>query len=699
MQANLRGGTGAGLRYGTPFCIYLLCLAIGGQACAEEAVLDVRADTIVVEVADESAPNFYTARCSGRVRICYKNMELSAEEALYNSKSGRLQASGNVTLLEDGSEVTAEKIEYHIDSGRMQAAQAGCHCGDWFIRADEAKKTDTGYELLRSSFTTCNLENPHYKFRASRLKIYPGERLLAHNVVLYAGRVPLFYLPVLWRSLKEHPSGLMLYPGYSRERGLVLLGYYNWYLSGALSGRWYLDYLGKTGIGKGLDVHYQSGQSAAGYLFGYHIDEEQAPSGEESPEERWKLHLRHRQRLPGHIDTILRVDKLSDISFNDDYLNEQTLRLFTRSELENHAPTCSFSATMDRPQYIAGLFARKRINDFATVVEALPSLSLSLKERSISDSPFHFSADTTLSSLRLSPGEEKTEEATGRLQLSSQSTIGWLKAEPSVVAKGFWHSRDKKGLSSFQDGLEARLGLTTGNGIWKIFEMKGHPLIESIRHLVEPQLIYTYCPKPGEEAGNVYDFCNRPGSQRELIELGLINRIQKKLSSGKKVDIARVDLGTSYNLISEEEPLSNINMRLKGFFEKASLETGASFDTYEGRLESLDNDLNLRIGKWKAGGGTRFYEPSGVKKVFDAAISLDGALMAGLRLGLSTRYDLNNNRFKLQQVSLIKDLHCWEGQLFCQRKHHIEEPDELNIFIGFRIKALPGGSMHIPVAQ
>ncbi len=46
-------------------------------------------------------------------------------------------------------------------------------------------------------FTGCDLEeHPHYIFQASTMEIYPGDYLIAYNVVFYEldGRLPLFLL-------------------------------------------------------------------------------------------------------------------------------------------------------------------------------------------------------------------------------------------------------------------------------------------------------------------------------------------------------------------------------------------------------------------------------------------------------------------------------------------------------------------------
>lgn len=83
--------------------------------------------------------------------------------------------------------------------------------GTWYVHGTELYTS--GNDRLygsATSFTTCDLEEPHYHFSASELKVVHKSVMVARNVTLRFADVPVLWLPFIVQSLKpDRRSGLL----------------------------------------------------------------------------------------------------------------------------------------------------------------------------------------------------------------------------------------------------------------------------------------------------------------------------------------------------------------------------------------------------------------------------------------------------------------------------------------------------------
>lgn len=83
--------------------------------------------------------------------------------------------------------------------------------GTWYIHGSELYTS--GNDRLygsATSFTTCDLEEPHYHFSASEIKVVHKSVMVAKNVTLRFADVPVLWLPFMIQSLKpDRRSGLL----------------------------------------------------------------------------------------------------------------------------------------------------------------------------------------------------------------------------------------------------------------------------------------------------------------------------------------------------------------------------------------------------------------------------------------------------------------------------------------------------------
>lgn len=199
----------------------------------------------------------------------------------------------------------------------------GAH-GDWRLRAKSARKTpEQRFDYWGADFTGCNFEPPHYHFRSTRLTVVPQRYMLARNAVFYLGRVPIFYTPVLYKSLKpRHLLRMRLEPGYDRRNGPFMKGTLITEHAPSLYSKLYLDYYAKQGVGTGLELERNdASRGSRGALLGYRIKETSTGN------DRWGVIGNGYETLGASWAAQGRLQWQSDADFNNHYARSRTLRV------------------------------------------------------------------------------------------------------------------------------------------------------------------------------------------------------------------------------------------------------------------------------------------------------------------------------------------------------------------------------------
>ena len=119
--------------------------------------------------------------------------------------------------------------------------------------------------MCRSYFTTSDYANPGYRFKASTITVYPNNRVVLHNMVLYAGSVPIFYFPYFVYALDDKQdfglsSGTQIQAGSKSNWGFFLLNSYTTRISEDLRPTFRFDYRVDRGVAGGMDLRYKAGE-------------------------------------------------------------------------------------------------------------------------------------------------------------------------------------------------------------------------------------------------------------------------------------------------------------------------------------------------------------------------------------------------------------------------------------------------------
>lgn len=152
-------------------------------------------DTLRISKDSIDAPVHYSAEDSGVLIIStkefflygkattqYKDIDLQAATIQYNQEKQTISAKGssdtskgslNKTKMKQGETSTlSDSIAYNMKTQKGITYNTYYQEGELFVNANRLKKADSNIVFAyRGSFTTCNLDTPHFVFRTKKMKI------------------------------------------------------------------------------------------------------------------------------------------------------------------------------------------------------------------------------------------------------------------------------------------------------------------------------------------------------------------------------------------------------------------------------------------------------------------------------------------------------------------------------------------------
>lgn len=134
------------------------------------------------------------------------------------------------------------KMKFKEKSGKLKEHTV-YYFGEKTENATDTKGKEC-WNIGNGFITTCDLKHPHYEFRASKIRLYPNDYLIAYDVVFVVLDVPIMYLPVYYVNLNgEKKQPLEFHFGYDENSGFYVQVKFNYYLSkdqpGSTAYNWY----------------------------------------------------------------------------------------------------------------------------------------------------------------------------------------------------------------------------------------------------------------------------------------------------------------------------------------------------------------------------------------------------------------------------------------------------------------------------
>ena len=234
---------------------------------------------------------------------------------------------------------------------RTSFAQRGA---EWYIRGNATPRGSRVVFVELGNFTSCELEQPHYYFRAGQIKVVTQDILVAWPVTLYIHDVPVIWLPFFAQDIRDGRRSGFLPPRFgvndiaggssSVRRSISDFGYYfaiNDFMDAQATVDWFSGRFTRVNTAfryKVLKKFFQ-GNILASYSFGN--------------EQTFQLQMRHQHDLTPVTNIRVNTNFISDTkvyesqSFNP---RSQTQRISSDLGLQHRFSFASLNLSASRRQ-------------------------------------------------------------------------------------------------------------------------------------------------------------------------------------------------------------------------------------------------------------------------------------------------------------------------------------------------------------
>ena len=635
-----------------------------------------------------------TAYLYGNSKVDYENMKLTSDKVHMNLDKSTVRATGTVDSTAEGGikgkpVFTMGKDEYKSDTMAFNfKSKKGLIKGiyteqqDGFLRGEVGKRDSTGSIYLQHGrYTTCDKPHPDFYIALSRAKVRPGKDVVFGPAYLVVADVPLpLAIPYgFFPFSKKYSSGFIM-PSYGDEsdRGFYLRdgGYYF-----AISDKWDLKLLGeiytKGSWGVSAASNYRKRYRYSGsFLFSYQ-DSKTGDKGlpDFAEQESFKIQWNHRQDPKANPYSSLAASvNFATSSYERNNLNSmynpQTLTQSTRtssvswstgfssiglslsattnlaqdmrtSSIQITLPDLNISLSRFYPFKRKHLVGKERwyekismsytgqlANSISTKEDKLLHSNLIKDWKNAFQHTIPVQANFTLFNyINVTPSFNFTDR-----MYSKKVTRGWDNTLQKEVVRDTTYGFHNVYNWSMSVGASTKL-----YGFWvpnrKLFGDK----IQAIRHVITPQVSFSYAPNFGARRYGYYDsyqytdasgnvklveyspfqdeLYSVPGKYKtEMISWDISNNIEMKIKSDKdttgykKISIIdELGASMSYNAAADYHRWSDLSMRLRlKWWKNYTFSMNAQFATYAYELDANGKPYVGNHTEWGYGRLPRF---------------------------------------------------------------------------------------------
>jgi len=643
-------------------------------------------------------------RAEGNVVITKDGTTLTSDRAVVFINTGDAYADGHVVLRYENNTFTADKMHYNFKTGLGDLVQTHFVGQNWFSQGETGRKVaDQAFTLQDAYITTCDLQDPHYKIKGQEIRIYPDDRVVIHNPVVYLWDIPILWMPRYTFPLDDERSRFSIAPGYRSDFGAFLQTAYSFYQTDNIKGNFLLDYFTDRGVGAGADVQYKYKNEALGQILTYVIDDRAydptgVNEGDERDSTRYRFNWENKQQIS--YDTRL----ISEFNIQSD---KDIVRDYFRSEFRNeNQPENFVDITKSTPDYQITLFVSTQIDDVFNVLERLPELRLTTRKQRIQDTPIFYRSEQRIGYLNFNFGDDQNKELPEDEQLFDfdsfrfdsfhefsypKKYLGWLSFEPRFGFRVTTYSADEDGDSTTRGLYNA--GFDVFTKISKTWEDVQDEFwdINKLRHVIEPAVQYSIVGHPSVRPDELLQFDGIDSIDRvNQFRLSLRNRLQTQRDM-ETIDIINFEvfafLFPSHTDIDEQsQAFSDVFLDFEArpvrwlkFDIDARIDTE---DTSDG-IESINTDLVYYYDDTLAFTFAQRFLKRGSNLYI---IEVDYQINPDWQVKAFQRIEAESGDLQDSEFALLRDFHDWKG-VFSYR--HREFRDEDTFFVLFYLKDFP----------
>jgi len=672
------------------FLILIVFFIFSTQSFAQEQGENVELNGDIIEYSRDGQ----TVIAKGNVIIVRGDTTIMGDRVEFSQKTNMAYANGNVRLVMPNGEIEGEDMTFNFAEMKGDFHGAKLISDPYYgTGAVISKVSDNQMKMKDSFITTCDHDKPHYGLASRKMDIYPGDKMVARNVRMFLGKIPMMFIPRLTQSLKSTEPRVTFTPGYDKEWGMFVLSSWRYNLKENVTGVVHVDARERKDIAWGIDVNYKTPKTGEGTFRTYYMNERSITSKrffQERPsptieKERFKVEWRHKWEIDEKTNAIMQYYKLSDNTLLKDY--------FEKENDKDSSPNTFFLLTRTLPKGSLNFRTDPRINRFESAVERLPELRYDLGNQEIWNTGVYLRNITMYSNLtskNASPSEarRKTMRLHTDSALSYPMKISFMEFNPYIGSQQTYYSRAKKKDQYNSIRGIFRTGASLSTKFYRIFDIKtnvGGVNLNRLRHIVTPSISYSYQGNPTIPFAQLDSFDGIDSLANDhSISFSIENKLQTRRNESS-VDLLRFIVSAPFNLkeSSSKGGFGTISADIDFKpLDWATFYFDSSYDTYNDRLSTANFDIYINGGsKWYVDLGKRWNRDVDDQLTTEFFYKLNPKWAAKTY----TRFDLRSGILKEQEFTITRDLHAWEMEInFNETRKKGNE-----IWMIFRLKAFP----------
>ncbi|MGB2705633.1 MAG: hypothetical protein WBC74_02085, partial [Candidatus Omnitrophota bacterium] len=515
------------------------------------------------------------------------------------------------------------------------------------------------------------------------------------------GEVPVFYLPLYVQPLGKKFPEVTIVPGRTSDWGYYALTAWRVYFNDDSKGFLHLDYREKKGLSEGADYQYKTKDFGEGIGRVYYTHQDDAltiTKKEDKARNRWRIQYRHELDLAADTTCVLEFNKLSDKDIIKDYLY--------REYEENPNPDNYVLIQTAKPNYVFTLLARKRFDDFFSVVERLPEAKLEIYNQRLWRTNFYYQSESSTTNFVKTYQKSDDHSPDESLRMDTLQKLSYaarlfrlLNVTPFAATRQTFYTRNRwKEPSRLRSIYE--WGVEVSSRFHRVFNVYTDVWgldINKLKHIIAPYIKFLHRHQPSISPSNLYQFDAIDAiDYYNGFELFLESKLQTKRQSGDKMkvaDLARFTVATDYTFRQKKNffgfkgvgKFGDIKFTLEMWpYSWLSVDSKMILDDKDCRLNSADIDVYVDLGKkFTLGLGHRYEHTEN-----ETTSQLTGEMFYNLnddwKFKVYQRFDFATTKWLEQEYTIFKDLHCWIAELTFDIRH-----GEYTAWLVFRLKAFP----------
>ncbi len=288
------------------------------QAFNAHHPFDISSD--VLEYNDETQE----LTAEGHVVVLQGSSTLHADLVIYDRLHNRLLGRGNVFLRDQGSVLAGNQLAYDLTLQKGEMTDGKGYGSPWYFQGARWEKNLDYYLGRQASFTSCDLIDPHYHVRSSRVHLIPDRFFWAWDNRFYIDETPIFYSPFMYKSFEPKRVVFQVEPGHDTVKGSFARTTTTVRIRDGIYDKVLLDFYTVSGTGFGNEFNY-SRPDYKGSLFGYYIDPKGTPELIGAPKtEQYNIRSYHWQQVSPTLTFQSNVNHRKNVSFNNQFFTQDT---------------------------------------------------------------------------------------------------------------------------------------------------------------------------------------------------------------------------------------------------------------------------------------------------------------------------------------------------------------------------------------